>query len=130
MVLFASCGPPLTDPSPRSISGRWTSGQSVGPVYEIHLDLSQSADGRVKGDWSGKVLPPNPACPPGLGATPTGPVNGRNTNLEVQLSVLGVGDFEGQIVDDKTLTGGLLSCGSIYPITFSLVGPIPAGASE
>lgn len=92
----------------------------------MELVVTQQADGTVTGSWSGKASPPNAPCPPGIGATPSGPVNGTNTVLQVHLSVVGAGDFYGQIADTKTLEGGFVSCGGTYPIIFSLAGPLTA----
>jgi hypothetical protein len=88
------------------------------------VDITQQPDGTLNGEWTGKAFPPDAACPPGLGSNPTGPVNGSNTILEVQFSLLGAGDFQGQVLDSKTLKGSFESCGS-YEIMFSLVGPVP-----
>lgn len=118
-ALCAECGPPLTDPSHVDLSGHWVSTDQIGPVSDIEMDIIQHEDGSVEGNWSGKAITPI-VCPPGLGTNPTGPVNGSNTVLEVRLALLGAGDFQGQIVDDKTLKGSFDSCQNIYEVSFSL----------
>lgn len=123
--VLEGCGPPLTQPSSQNISGRWAATKPIGPLSVVNLVLTQLPDGTVSGQWSGTVFPPNPACPPELGTTPTGPVNGTNTVLEVRLSILGLGDFAGQAIDDNTLKGSLLSCSNVYAVVFSFVGPLP-----
>jgi hypothetical protein len=125
IALVVSCGPPLTQPSSQDISGRWTTSDPIGPLSDVQVTITQRPDGTLSGQWSGKVSPADAACPPGLGSDPTGPVNGTNTILEVRLSLLGAGDFDGQAVDSKTLKGSFVSCGNAYAISFSLVGPVP-----
>ena len=128
-LVFAlwACGPALTDPSPNPVSGRWTTTDHIGPVYNVQIDLTQQANGSVKGTWTADVSPPNPPCPPGLSAHTNGTVTGSATVLEVRLSFDGIGDFSGQSLDDGTLHGSVYSCGVFYPVTFSSVGPVPGG---
>jgi hypothetical protein len=125
IAAVASCGPPLTEPSSLNISGRWATTDAIGPVSDAEMSITQRPDGTVSGQWSAKVFPDTASCPPDLGTNPTGPVNGANTVLEVRLSLLGVGDFDGQAIDGKTLEGSFISCGNSYTIVFSLVGPLP-----
>src|SRR5437762_3398649 len=124
-VLVDGCGPPLTQPSSLNITGRWITSDSIGPISNLQVTISQRSDGTLGGQWSGKSFPPDAPCPPQLGATPSGPVSGSNTVLGVQFSLLGAGDFEGQAIDSKTLKGGFESCGSTYATLFSLAGPVP-----
>ena len=122
-----ACGPSLSEPSSHDISGRWSSATAIGPVTQIVVDVKQQAGGIIEGQWSGKVSQPNVPCPPDLGLAPTGGVNGTNAVLGVRWALLGVGDFQGQIIDDHTLRGSFTSCDVIFAITFSLVGPVPGG---
>jgi hypothetical protein len=125
VAVVAGCGPPLTQPSSLNISGRWATTTAIGSLSDVEMSITQLPDGTVSGQWSATTFPPNPSCPPDIGANPTGPVNGTNTVLEVRLSILGAGDFQGQAVDSKTLKGGFISCGTVYAIVFSFVGPLP-----
>jgi len=127
VVGLATCGPPLTQPSSRNLSGRWTSTDHIGPVLNVNVTINQTPDGTISGTWSSDVSPPHPKCPPELTNKGTGPVNGRNTVLGVQFSLLGAGDFQGQSDDGKTMRGSLFSCGLFYPIHFVLAAPVPAG---
>lgn len=120
----ASCGPPLTDPSPLNISGRWATTDAIGPLSAVDMNITQLRDGTVSGEWSAKVFPPNPPCPPELG-NPTGPVIGTHTVLEVRLAFLGAGDFDGQAIDGKTLKGSFTSCDNSYAVVFLFAGPLP-----
>jgi hypothetical protein len=127
LATVVNCGPPLTDPASTSAAGRWHSSNRVGPLSEITLDLAQQSDGVVNGQWSAILLVPNPACPPGLGAGATnGGITGTNTVLEIRLDLNGIGEFEGQLYGAE-LRGSILSCSSVTPITFSLVGSVPGG---
>ena len=119
LVSGIACGPELTAPSSTDISGEWTSPDVIGPVSNIQVDVVQHAGGALDGRWSGKSTAPDAVCPPELGLDPTNSVSGTNTVLEVQLQLIGIGQFEGQAVDKQTLRGSLESCGQIYPMTFS-----------
>ena len=127
VAIVQSCGPALSEPNHQSISGHWTSTDAVGPVSNIALVITQSADGTIEGSWSAKFFPPTAKCPTGLNANATGPVNGTNTVLDVHLALLGVGDFRGQLIGQTTLKGGIDSCGIFYSVSFSLIGPAPTG---
>ena len=127
IVLSISCGPALTDPSPRNISGRWSTSDAIGHITQLQMDLAEGTDGTVQGQWSAMLVPANAACPPGLPSPPTGSVSGSNTVLALNLSILGAGDFQGQALDDGTLRGSIHSCEVMYPVTFTLVGPVPGG---
>ena len=91
------------------------------------MDLAESPDGTVQGQWSAKLVPSDATCPPNLPSPPTGPVSGSNTVLALNLSILGTGDFQGQALDDGTLRGSIRSCEVLYPVTFTLLGPVPGG---
>ncbi len=118
---LVGCGPELTQPSSTSVSGHWTSLNQIGPLSNLSLNITQQSGGVVGGSWAGKSFPPDAVCPPNLGASPTGGVSGTNTVVEVHLSLVGAGDFDGQLIDAKNLKGSFSSCGTTYPINFSLV---------
>lgn len=121
---MTSCGPEITEPASTNITGRWTSNDVIGPLSDISMDIVQGPDGSVQGQWTGISSSPNPVCPPDLGLAPTGPVSGANTVLVLQLSLLGAGDFEGQVRDENTLRGSFTSCG-LHSMTFVRVGFAP-----
>jgi hypothetical protein len=121
VAIVGSCGPELTQPSSQNISGQWTTNDQVGPLSQIQVNIIQRPDGTIEGFWSGKASPPGAPCPPGLGSAPTGTLSGANTVLQVQLSLMGAGDFDGQAVDDQTLDGSFEMCDRSYPVRFSRV---------
>src|SRR5690242_11178696 len=123
VTAILGCGPPLSEPSSTSITGHWVSADQVGPLSDVQMDITQQADGTVQGNWSSSIFPPDPVCPPGLGSEPRGTVSGTNTVLEVRLSLVGAGDFQGQVDGTSTLRGSLLSCTNPYAVTFTLVAP-------
>ncbi|MGZ3333224.1 MAG: hypothetical protein ACXU91_04205 [Gemmatimonadaceae bacterium] len=127
VVALASCGPPLTQPSSRDLTGRWTTTDHVGPVFNLEVVIRQSPDGTITGTWVSDVSPPHPDCPPDLSARTGGTVSGSNTVIGVQFSVVGAGDFQGQAIDSATMRGSFQSCANTYVVTWSLAGPAPAG---
>jgi hypothetical protein len=120
------CGPPLSEPASFTITGRWKSADRVGAISDIVLDVTQQPDGVLTGHWSANATP-NGVCPPDIGTSPSGPATGHNTVVEVQVALMGVGDFHGQRIDDATIRGNLDSCQAHFPVSFSSVGPTPAG---
>jgi hypothetical protein len=126
-VAFAACGPPLTQPSSVDLSGRWTSTDHIGPVFNLEVVIRQNVDGTIVGTWAADVSPPHPVCPPDLSAISSGTVSGSNTIIGVQFSLLGIGDFQGQAIASTALKGSFESCGITYRVSLSLVGPAPAG---
>jgi hypothetical protein len=119
LAVPAACGPELDAPSSEDISGHWSASTALGALSAVEMDLTQQANGTITGDWSGKFSTSG-KCPPGLGSDPTGPVKGSNTSLLVRFSLLGAGDFEGQVIDRNTLRGGFASCSRVFPIEFVL----------
>ena len=127
VVVLTACGPPLTQPSSLDLTGSWTSADHIGPVFNLEMVIRQNPDGTIVGTWASDVSPPHPACPPDLSARSVGTVSGTNTVIGVNLSLLGVGDFQGQVIGSATMRGSFLSCGNTYVVTWSLAGPAPAG---
>lgn len=121
-LLAVACGPELDAPSSKNITGHWVSSDIIGALSALTVDVTQTADGKITGEWSG-LFSTRATCPPGIGSNPTGPVNGFNTALLVRFSMLGAGDFEGQQVDSSTMRGGFVSCGHVFPIEFALQPP-------
>jgi len=126
LVILVTCGPPLTDASSHNITGHWTTVDPVGPVQNISMDITQGPDGAVAGTWSGKVTLAAVSCPPELGSTPSGPVDGTYKVVGIALTMLGVGDMEGQEISPGQIRGSILSCGTFYLVHFSL-RPQPSG---
>jgi hypothetical protein len=125
IAVVGACGPSLTQPSSRDLTGRWATVDAIGALSSIEMSITQQPDGTVSGQWSAIVFPANPPCPPGVGSNATGPVTGTHTVLEVRLAFLGAGDFDGQATDSKTLRGSFVSCSTAKVIVFSFVGPLP-----
>jgi hypothetical protein len=126
-VVFTACGPPLTTPSSLNLTGRWTSTDHIGPVFNLEIIISQTPDGMITGTWNSDVAPPHPPCPPDVSDRGVGTVDGTHTVVGVQFSLKGAGDFQGQATDNSTMRGSIQSCGYDYAVTFSLAGPAPAG---
>jgi hypothetical protein len=126
-LIVGSCGPSLTAPSPVNITGTWRTDDQIGPVTRVEMAITQRSDGTVTGRWFGTSLQEELSCPPQLGLNPTNTISGTNTVVEVELALLGVGEFEGQVLSANTLQGSFVSCGNVYPIKFSLAPPASTG---
>jgi hypothetical protein len=126
-VVVSGCGPPLSDPSPVNLTGTWTSADHLGTLSNLEVIINQAPDGALSGTWSSDVSPPHPPCPPDVSDRATGTMSGSNTVVAVQFSLLGAGDFEGQVIDSAHIRGSLISCSSILAISLLRAGPVPSG---
>src|SRR5437899_2074574 len=104
LVLLVGCGPELTEPASTNVTGRWTSGATIGPLSDVTMDLQQRSEGEVEGHWMAVSSDPNPRCTPDLALSTTGPLTGSNKVVGLQLAFLGAGDFNGQVRDKTTLS--------------------------
>ena len=120
VAVVSACGPDLSEPAPLNINGHWLSYNEIGPISGVQLDIAQALDGTLTGRWSAVTSSPGVPCPPNLSSTPSGPISGGNTVLQVQISLIGIGDFTGQWTSDTTVNGSLISCGQVYRMLFTL----------
>ena len=120
-VVLVTCGPPLSDPSPLNITGRWISDAQVGPITEIVMDINQQPNGDIAGTWSGKAAPSTAPCWSTLGTTPTGSVAGRYTEARIAVTVEAVGVFQGQKISPSEVRGTFDACAAVYSVLFRLV---------
>ena len=122
-VGLVTCGPPLTDPSPDNITGHWIANTPVGAIHDLTMTIDQAANGDIGGAWSATLSPANAPCPPGLPASPNGPLTGSYTLVGIGLSITGIGFFHGQKISPTEFRGSLQSCDAILSVTFSLSSP-------
>jgi hypothetical protein len=125
-VVLVTCGPPLSDPSPLNITGRWISDAQVGPITEIVMDVNQKPNGDISGNWSGKATPSGIPCWSSLGTTPSGSVAGSYTEIRIAVTVEAIGVFQGQKISPSEIRGTFDACGTVYNALFTLVNA-PSG---
>lgn len=105
--LVSACGPELTEPSSKDISGTWLSPDTAAGATNFRLQLSQADDGEIAGTWVATGVATNGACPPLLGCSPSNSVAGSNTVFQVFLDFVGLGLFSGQVEPDGRIRGSL-----------------------
>ena len=96
LLALTACAPEPTTPSDKSLAGTWNSGNHVFTISSVRLSLVQEPEGVVSGEWSIKVDD---------GTQRSGSVIGRNTVAQVEIELLGLGQFEGVLVETNTLRG-------------------------
>ena len=116
---LSGCGPELTTPGKADISGTWFApGPAVG-LTSIYITVAQSSDGAISGVYTADGTPGVQTCPPTPKCTIGGAVNGTNTVLQVFLELQNVGTFTGQVIDVRTLKGGILLGSVVQPVEFA-----------
>jgi len=126
LAMSVACGPSLSEPADTNVSGDWRSTDIVPQLSEMSISIVQHEDGSITGQWSGKLSGPATSCP-NLGPNPTGPVSGANTVLGVHFSLVGEGEFQGQLLNLDSMRGSFQSCGSDFLITFSRIATLAGG---
>ncbi len=96
ILALAACGPEPTTPSDKSLAGTWGSTNHVFTISSIQMQIVQEPQGIVSGHWSLRADD---------GTQPSGSIIGRNTAAQVEIQLLGIGEFEGALIDTNTLRG-------------------------
>ncbi len=96
---------------------------TIGPVNDIVMNIIQTPDGNINGDWSGVLAPPSIDCT-ALNVA-AGTVNGSYTVVGIGLTISDVGFFHGQKISPTQFRGSFQSCGHFYNATFTLANPTP-----
>jgi hypothetical protein len=96
LALAAACGPEPTTPSDKSLAGTWNSANHVFTVAGIRMQIVQEPRGIVSGQWSIRADD---------GTQSSGSIIGRNTVAQVEIQLLGLGVFEGALIDTNSMRG-------------------------
>jgi hypothetical protein len=110
-IVLHACGPELTTPSSRDITGYWASAEVLSGVDTVTLQVTQAASGQVLGAWAGAVVDTVALPCEGFGGCPEpgaplgGPIIGTHTVFQMHLSLGGIGEFYGQMISADSLRG-------------------------
>lgn len=96
MLSLTACGPEPTAPSDESLAGTWGSTVHVFTISAMRMQLLQEPQGIVSGQW---FIRADDA------AERSGSIIGRNTVAQVEIQLLGLGEFEGAHVETNTMRG-------------------------
>lgn len=109
ILALIACGPEPTTPSDNSLAGTWSSANHVFTISSMRMQIVQEPRGIVSGQWS---LRADDAT------EKSGSVIGTNTVAQVRIQLLGLGEFEGALIDTNTMRGVFAIAGHLESITF------------
>ncbi len=121
VIGLMGCGPDLSTPSSKSVSGKWQSSDPVSFFFNIKLDLAQAQNGEVTGTWTSLYKGGNLSCPEGQICPASNDVAGRNTVVGVSIEVLGIGKFTGQLEGDSVLRGDIYRYDGDFNVKFTKI---------
>jgi hypothetical protein len=119
-IVVAGCGPELTEPAKTSLAGTWTSNARLFGYSNIRLTMVQEPQGVVSGRWTATGVEPANQC--SVGTTCNGDLIGRNLVAHVNIDLLNIGSFEGNLVEPQMLRGVFAVSTSYDTITFVRTG--------
>lgn len=114
VALLAACGPEPTEAADTSLAGTWSSNANLFGVSNMKMTLVQEPKGIVSGRFTATLInPPGPT---------SGNVIGRNLVSRVIIELIGLGQFEGGLVEPARLRGVLSVQVGFDTITFVRTG--------
>jgi hypothetical protein len=122
-ILFlavAGCAPELTEPAKTSLAGTWQSTARLFGYSNIRLTMVQEPQGVVSGRWTATGIEPANQC--SIGMTCNGNLIGRNLVAHVNIDLLNIGSFEGNLVEPQKLRGVFAVSTAYDTITFVRTG--------
>ncbi len=99
------------------VSGRWISADTIDVFTGLDVNLVQGDNGLITGDWVGQTRITNGKCDAIYGCSPRNAVTGSNLSLRIDLEILGVGSYMGQLSTKEKLSGHIVRFGVSYPLT-------------
>jgi hypothetical protein len=117
-LVLVTCAPEPTSPSSTDLGGIWTSNAHLFALSQFKMTLAQESAGIVSGEWSAKSDGEGGGCFPGIPCDAFGNLIGRNMASGVDLELLGVGKFEGSLVEPSRLRGVFVVSLGYDTITF------------
>lgn len=99
-----------------SITGRWVSTDTVEVFTGLDLRVVQSETGVLSGNWEGKTRITNGKCDATFGCAPRNTIGGTNVSLRIDMEILGVGSYSGQLMTKDLMFGQIVRFGVNYPL--------------
>lgn len=123
IAVVTGCADEPTTPSNTNIAGTWTANARLFSLTDFRISMTQAQLGLMNGTYTVRRLPPAAGCIVNVPCVKTGELVGRNTIAQVELELIGVGRFEGALVDQGKLRGILLVGTEFDTITFVRASP-------
>lgn len=97
-----------------SLSGHWVTADTVDVFTGFDLQMAQSDNGLISGNWTGRTRIINGKCDATYGCAPGNTLSGSNLSLKVAVEILGAGTYSAQLVTKDRLDGQIVRFGKSY----------------
>lgn len=119
LIVFASaCGPEPTEPADTNLAGTWKANAHLYSLSNFRLEMIQEPQGIVSGMWYADGDGGGGGCLPEVPCKAFGHLIGRNTVSQIELELLGAGQFEGVLRSGNTMRGVFSVLSAYDTITF------------
>jgi hypothetical protein len=118
ILLGLGCAPEPTEPATTSLAGTWKAGAHLYSLSNFRLEMIQEPQGIVSGKWYADGDGGGGGCLPATPCKAFGNLIGRNTVSQIQLELLGAGQFEGVLRQGDTMRGVFSVLDAYDTITF------------
>ena len=119
VILVIGCAPEPTEPSNTNLAETWKANAHLYSFSNIRLEMIQEPQGIVSGMWYADGDGGGGGCFPATPCKASGHLIGRSTVSQVELELLGAGQFEGVFREPSTLRGIFSVLDSYDTITFN-----------
>jgi hypothetical protein len=119
IILAIGCAPEPTEPADTNLAGTWTANAHLFTLSNFRLEMIQEPQGIVSGMWYADGDGGGGGCPPETPCKAFGNLIGRNTVSQIELELLGAGQFEGVLRAGDKMRGTFSVQDSYDTITFN-----------
>jgi hypothetical protein len=119
VILAMGCAPEPTEPADTSLAGTWKANAHLFSLSNFRLEMIQEPQGIVSGMWFADGDGGGGGCLPETPCKAFGHLIGRNTVSQIQLELLGAGQFEGVLREGSVMRGAFSVLDSYDTITFN-----------
>lgn len=119
IIIAIGCAPEPTEPADTSLAGTWKANAHLYSLSNFRLEMIQEPLGVVSGKWYADGDGGGGGCLPQTPCKAFGNLIGRNTVSQIELELLGAGQFEGVLAQGNTMRGIFAVQDSYDTITFN-----------
>ena len=118
IILAIGCAPEPTDPATTNLAGTWRANAHLYSLSNFRLEMIQEPQGIVSGKWYADGDGGGGGCLPNTPCKAFGNLIGRNSVSQIELELLGAGQFEGVLRQGDTMRGIFSVLDAYDTITF------------
>ncbi len=118
VILAIGCAPEPTEPATTNLAGTWKADAHLYFLSNFKLEIIQEPKGIVSGMWYADGDGGGGGCFPNIPCKAFGHLIGRNTVSQIELELLGAGQFEGVLRQGDTMRGIFSVLDAYDTITF------------